>query len=264
MKKCFLLFLLMFFLSGAGLLYAQTGNDTTETNEGNISRDTITGDVPETLVINPYSLYRVKVRSGFTSSDTIRYVKKNKIGSYLGNPDYAYANDSAYWATQKFSQEPGLGYRILSGPYLRWILLSGMIVLALFGIYRLARENSFSWSSRKNSVYHSGSPEDTAETIPDYEALILRYQSDGNYRMAIRYMYLRLLQTAGAKSGIQIRDSFTNADIALAFGTHPLKSEFRILSGAYDYVFYGGFTPGKELYNSLKNKFEDFQKTISV
>jgi hypothetical protein len=263
MNKCFLLFLMLFFLTGAEILYAQTGNDSTERTEENNHPDTEPGDKPETLVINPYSLYRVKARSGFTSSDTIRYVNRNKIRSYLGNPDYAYANDSAYWA-QKFSQKPGLGYRILSGPYLRWLLLSGMIVLVLFGIYRLARENSFSWFSRKNTVYRTGSPEDAAEIIPDFEALILRYQTEGDYRMAIRYMYLRLLQTTGTKSGIQIRDSFTNADIALAFGTHPLKSEFRILSRAYDYVYYGGFTPEKELYDLLKNKFEDFQKTISV
>jgi hypothetical protein len=263
MSKCFLLFLLVCLLSGAGILYAQTSNDSAERTGENKSLDTKPGDEPETLVINPYSLYRVKARSGFTSQDTVRKVNRNQIRSYLGNPDYAYANDSAYWA-QKFTENPGLGFRKLSGPYLRWILLSGMIVLALFGMYRLARENSFSWFSRKNAAYHTGLPDDTAEINPDFETLILRYQDEGNYRMAIRFMYLRLLQTAGTKSGIQIRDSFTNADIATAFGTHPLKSEFRMLARAYEYVFYGGFTPGKELYDSLRNKFEDFQKTISV
>jgi hypothetical protein len=263
MKKCFLIFPLVFFLSGAGILYAQTGNDSTDRTEENNSRDADPGDTPETLVINPYSLYRVKVRSGFSSSDTVRYVNRNKIRSYLLNPDYAYANDSAYWA-QKFSNKPGVGYRILSGPYLRWILLSGMIVLVLFGMYRLARENSFSWFSRKNTVYHTGLREDPAEINTDFEGLIQRYQAEGNYRMAIRFMYLRLLEAAGTKSGIQIRDSFTNADIAIAFGNHPLRSEFMMLSRAYEYVFYGGFTPEKELYDALKNKFEDFQKTISV
>jgi hypothetical protein len=263
MKKCLVIFPLAFFLSGAGILYAQTGSDSSGRMEENHSRDTVSGDEPETLVINPYSLYRVKARSGFTASDTVREVSRDKIRSYLVSPDYSYANDSAYWA-QKFSQKPGLGYRILSGPYLRWILLSGMTILILFGIFRLASENNFNWFSRKNTRYHTGLTEDPAEINTDYEALILRYQAEGDYRMAIRFMYLRLLQTAAAKSGIQIRDSFTNADIALAFGTHPLKSEFRMLSRAYEYIFYGGFIPGQELYDRLKNKFEEFQKTIAV
>ena len=263
MKKRFLLFLLVFFLSGAEILYAQTGKDSAEISEENNPRDTIPGDEPETLVINPYSLYRVKVRSGFSPSDTVRSVNRDTVSSYLANSEYAYANDSAYWA-QKFSQKPGLGFRILSGPYLRWILLSGMIVLVLFGIYRLARENNFSWLSRKNSVYHTGLPEGTAEKEMDFEKLILHYQTEGNYRMAIRFMYLRLLRTAGTKNGIKIRDSSTNAEIALAFANHPIAPEFRFLSRAYEYVFYGGFTPQKELFYSLKNRFEDFQKTISV
>ena len=176
MKKRFLLFLLVFFLSGAKILYAQTGNDPAEITEENNPRDTIPGDEPETLVINPYSLYRVKARSGFSPSDTVRSVNRDKVSSYLANPEYAYANDSAYWA-QKFSQKPGLGFRILSGPYLRWILLSGMIVLALVGIYRLARENNFSWLSRKNSEYHTGLPEGPDEKEMDFEKLILHYQT---------------------------------------------------------------------------------------
>jgi len=254
MKKCFLLFLLVFFLSGAEILYAQTGNDSAGITEENNPRDTLSGDEPETLVINPYSLYRVKVRSGFVPGDTLRQVSRNQIRSYTLNPDYAYANDPAYWT----KQQP-----LKISPALTWIFLSSMLVLILFGIYKLVRENSFSWFSRKSSISYSGLQENPVEENTDYEAMILLYQTQGNFRMAIRFMYLRLLQTAGSKSGIHIRDSSTNAEIALAFANHPIAPEFRFLSRAYEYVFYGGFTPQKELFDSLKNRFEDFQKTFS-
>jgi hypothetical protein len=98
----------------------------------------------------------------------------------------------------------------------------------------------------------------------DYDEAIRKYQLEGNYRLAVRYLYLRLIRTAREKGGIQFRDSSTNAEITRAFGTHARAAEFRFLATAYEYIFYGGFIPKHDLFNMLKNKFETFQQTLSV
>jgi hypothetical protein len=102
------------------------------------------------------------------------------------------------------------------------------------------------------------------DSVMDFESAIRKYQAERNYRLAVRYMYLRLIQAAREKGGIQFRDSSTNAEIALAFGSNLKADEFRFLARAYEYVFYGDFIPDQEIFNMLKNKFEQFQKSISV
>ena len=98
----------------------------------------------------------------------------------------------------------------------------------------------------------------------DYDEAIRKYQAEGNYRFAIRYLFLRLIHSAMDKNIIQIRDSMTNTEIGRAFGQHPLASQFRYLATAYEYIYFGDFNLNKEVFDSLKTKFEVFQEKISA
>jgi hypothetical protein len=247
MFKYLNLFLFIFFLRGMEPVYSQSS-----------------GDSVETLDINPYSLYRLKARSGHLHMDSVREVDKNQVKSFLLNPDYAYANDPEYWKEEKPSNNPGFFFRLLSGKLLRWIIFLGMIAVVLFGIYQLAKENNFRWLTRSGGQINSGSQESPQDDAVDYDEAIRKYQLEGNYRLAVRYLYLRLIRTAREKAGIQFRDSSTNAEITRAFGTHARAAEFRFLATAYEYIFYGGFIPKQDLIDMLKNKFETFQQTLSV
>jgi hypothetical protein len=102
----------------------------------------------------------------------------------------------------------------------------------------------------------------TEEKI-DFDEAIDRSQAEGNYRMAIRFLYLRLIDILRDKGGIAFRGSSTNAEITRALGKHPQARNFRWLATAYEYAFYGGFQPNQELYERLKMEFENFQKIIS-
>ena len=258
MKVFFLLFQFLLILPGAGKLFAQTVTDSTVQTQDS-DADEEPGDSIETMVINPYSLYRIKARNGFDAADTLRSVNKNQIKSFLLNPDYAYANDPAYWSEPSSAKSDSF-WKVLGSPFLKWFILSGMIVLVLFGIYRLAMENSFNWFTRKTRGSFTDAKTEFAEVETDYDAAILRYQTQGDFRLAIRFLYLRLLNTVALNTRIPIRESSTNAEITVAFANHPLTAEFRSLSRAYEYIFYGGYNPDIELYESLKHKFEEFQK----
>jgi hypothetical protein len=141
------------------------------------------------------------------------------------------------------------------------LLITGLVG---YGIFQLARENNFSWLARKPKLNPVGKGEQLPEEEIDIEKAILTCQAEGNFRMAVRFLYLRLIHTAREKTGIRFRDSSTNAEIMRAFGSHPKAAEFRWLATAYEYVFYGGFLPGPDLYDELKNKFDAFQQILSV
>jgi hypothetical protein len=211
-------------------------------------------DSAETIELIPDSLHKPVAGNGDFLLDSVRQVSQRQVNSYLTDPDYAYANDPEYWK-KKLPQDQGA---------VRWIILSAVFALVLFGIHQLVKENDFSWLVRKGKQTGTRTADTPPDKEADYDAVIRKFHEEGNYRLAIRYMYLRLIRTAREKSGIQFRDSSTNAEIARAFGNNPLAGEFRFLSMAYEYIFYGGFLPKPELYDTLKNKFETFQQTLTV
>jgi len=196
-------------------------------------------------------------------TELLREVPARQIRKYLKNPDYAYANDPAYWKKDP-PQKPGTVNRILISPLFRWVIFCFVIGVVLYGMYQLGKENNFRWFTRIGKQNDLDTVVLNTDYEMDFESAIRKYQAERNYRLAVRYMYLRLIQTAREKGGIQFRDSSTNAEIAIAFGSNPRAAEFRFLARAYEYIFYGDFIPDQEKFNMLKNKFEQFQKSISV
>ena len=265
MTKYFFLFLFIFSLPCIERAYSQTGRDSKEKTVIIDSLETETSDSAEAESRSVNLLIPME-DSGYLPKGPIRKVSLRLVNSYLQNPDYAYANDPAYWGMEPQSK-PGFFSRLLNSSLIGWVILLvvlGLIALVLFGIYQLAKENSFSWFTRSVKKINSGAGELMTDKGLDFDEAIRKFQEQGNYRMAIRYMYLRLIHTAREKGGIKFRDSSTNAEIVRAFGNHPKAGEFRWLATAYEYIYYGDFLPKQELFDKIKNKFDDFQLTFTI
>jgi hypothetical protein len=263
MVRNFFLILLFFTRVGFEKAYAQNGGDSAQNEISADSLNSESGDSVETLKINPYSLYRLTSRSGHLSDNHLRQVDSQQVRSYQLNPDYAYSNDSAYWK-KPLPSTKGAGKMLLDEQTLQRIFIGLMAALVVFGVYLLAKENSFTWLSRKNMRILSMSESESSEKETDFTSAIEKYQREGNYRMAVRSLYLKALQEITEKTGIRVPDSSTNAEIALAIGSHGAGADFQYLYKAYEYIFYGDFTPSPELYGVLRKKFEEFQKSLSA
>jgi hypothetical protein len=246
MPKYFLCIFFLFILPGESPLFSQAVSDSVEMVE-----------------VGPDHLISPVADTGYSKADPIRQVPGEQVKVYLKNPDYAYANNPSYWEKEA-PQNPGYLNRFLNSRLLAWFLLLAVTGIVFYGIYLLAKENSFSWFTGNTNKIISETDDHPDDHKQDYDGLIRKYQEEGNYRMAVRYMYLRLIHTAGKKGGIPFRASSTNAEILRAFGNHPQAGEFRILARAYEYIFYGGFLPEQELFDTLKNKFEAFQQTLTA
>jgi|SRR5450432_391935 len=271
MIKYLLSVILIFFLQINQSLFAQSpGDSLTVTTDSLTSADTLKVNETENRVDSiqmeesiPDSSYFPVADSPYLFPDSVRKVSRDQFRSYTLNPDYAYANDPEYWKNEKLLK-PGISFNFLGSPLLRWSVLFGVISLVLFGVYQLVKEGSFSWRLRKPKHKNPATGEALTDEDTDYDEAIRKYQEQRNFRMAIRYMYLRLIRKARENDKFQIRDSSTNADIVRVFQSHPLGNEFSFLTKAYEYIFYGGFLPKEELYGSLKTRFDDFQKRLTV
>ena len=268
MFKYFFSIIFFFFLGGTGSAFSQSTADTIVTTVDSgvaVTTDSaaIQANNTETNEVNENSLYRPVRDSAFLEQYALREVSQAKLDQYLKDPDYAYANDPKYWKEDDVQQRPGSFWKFLSNKVFQWILFLGILCLILYGIYHLARENNFKWFTRTTRSGNFPGEEAVADERVDYDEAIRKCQLEGNYRMAVRFMYLRLIHAASEKNVIQIRDSTTNAEITRAFGAHPQAAEFRFLATAYEYIFYGDFHPGQQMFEGLHARFLAFQQKLS-
>jgi hypothetical protein len=254
-------FLILFSLCGSFSAAARDQQDTSIV-VGQDTTNVIEPDSNSESEVSYIRDYQPVPDSLFSPPGSIRAVSKIKVSRYKNNPEYAYANDSEYWRKEP-PGEPGLLFRILSSQLLRWIFFTLIGGLILYGLYQLTREVNFTLLIRTRRQKMQYAQQDLFDEKIDFDEMIRYNQAEGNYRMAIRYLYLRLIPILQEKTGISFRNSSTNAEISRAMGNHPETGTFRWLVTVYEYVFYGGFAPNQETYFDLKNKFESFQKIIS-
>jgi hypothetical protein len=248
-----------------GLMVATAGNpqDTTTTVINRDSSTVLVQEADSTTGETYDSMYQPVQDTSVLLSENIRKVSAKQVDRYKNDPEYAYANDPQYWIRQPL-EEPGLFFRLISSVAFRWIFLIFFSLLILYGIYQLVLENNFKLlvGPRRNKTED---PEMNSKHDPvDYDELIRINQADGNYRMAVRFLYLRLINHLREKNGLSINHSSTNAEIAGALGIRPETTTFRWLATAYEYIFYGEFVPDQETYFLVKNKFDAFQKSFPV
>ncbi|HEY2347412.1 MAG TPA: DUF4129 domain-containing protein [Puia sp.] len=216
--------------------------------------------------INEDSLYTPVRDSLYLNAFLLREVPLTKVNKYLSDRDYDYANNPEYWSKEKKGNDPDSSplLNFLGNKVVQWVFLISVIVVIIYGIYLLARENNFKWFIRRQAQADQGESDSAGHGPVDYDESIRKYQTEGNYRMAVRYLYLRLLYLATEKNIIPISASMTNAEIGRAFGQHPLASQFRYLATAYEYIFFGDFNVNREIFDVLKTKFEAFQQKLGA
>jgi hypothetical protein len=276
MHKYFFSIVLIFFVSCPVTIYSQVRTDSSVISEDSVSVQTdsslsaadstgVTRNAAETFLSDD-SLYMPVKDSSYLNAYALREVSQPKVDKWLADRDYEYANDPEYWKKDKIQNNttPSSFWNFLRNKFIQWILFLAVIAVIVFGIFLLARENNFRWFSRRIEKPQQDEPDSLLRGPVDYDETIRKYQAEGDYRFAIRYLFLRLIHSAVDKNIIQIRDSATNTEIGRAFGQHPLASQFRYLATAYEYVYYGDFNLNKEIFDSLKLKFELFQEKIST
>jgi hypothetical protein len=265
-----------FFIGLQVAVYAQAPTDTTvsikdtvvveidSSGSGIHSSDTVSQVLGDE--IKEDSIYTPVRDSGYRKLYALRQVPRLKVDKYLADADYQYANNPEYWVKDKVQNNPGSSgfWNFLTNKVFQWFLFLLVIAVIIYGIILLAKENSFKWFSRRSAEPQLNEPDSILGGPIDYDEAIRKYQAEGNYRFAIRYLYLRLLHFASEKNIISIRSAMTNTEIGQAFGKHPLASQFRYLATAYEYIFFGDFKVNEQIFDRLNAQFEMFQQKLSV
>ncbi len=175
--------------------------------------------------------------------------------------EFRYANDPSYWEVEKAAENSAfekLFFFLATSPVMRWI---GYIVLALIIlliVYQVAAVNNFFVFSRsgKKKNKHGEEGEDMSEI--DLNDKIRESVTNSEYRIAIRYLYLKTLKVLAERNAIKMHAKATNNDYLQQMRDSSGYDEFVLLTRIYEYVWYGEFQPANQQFEKIHTNFNQF------
>ncbi len=142
-----------------------------------------------------------------------------------------------------------------------WILAGGFI---LFIIYSLFLKDGMFRRNTKSATATSSSQMQEEEVKPgtDMDSLIALALKDKNYRLAVRYQYLKNLHKLAEKGFVQYAVDKTNYQYVNELTNAGLRNEFAGITLNYEYVWYGEFNIDEMLYRKLETGFTSLYNKI--
>jgi hypothetical protein len=162
--------------------------------------------------------------------------------------------------TVTFDNKPGF----FSSPainVLLWILAGGFI---LFIIYSLFLKDGMFRRNTKSSAGIGSGGEEAEEVKPgtDMDSLIAQAVRDKNFRLAVRYQYLKNLHKLAEKGFVQYAVDKTNYQYVNELTNAGLRNEFAGITLNYEYVWYGEFNIDETIYRKLETGFTNLYNKI--
>lgn len=127
--------------------------------------------------------------------------------------------------------------------------------------FKVDVRSAFRREGKRTPVTLEDMPRDIQQL--DFEQLIARATQSGNYREAVRLLYLETLKVLSKTNRIQWKINKTNQDYLYELRTSPLRREFSDLTLRYEYVWYGDFEVGKRGFEAMQGIFRRFQAKVT-
>ncbi len=140
----------------------------------------------------------------------------------------------------------------------------GIIILTII-YFILKNAGGFSFGAEKRKIQYDASEEKEEEDLENiennnFQLLIQKAKSEGDFRKAVRYYYLWVLQKLTDKRLINWNKDKTDYDYFMELGQHPIKEDFSNNTYIYDYTWYGNFHLN---YKEFELAETIFQRTLS-
>jgi hypothetical protein len=200
----------------------------------------------------------------------LRHFDPQKIKNYAVDKDFQYDDVAPaetnwwdrFWRWFWHLLEDAVGSGP-SGKFIGYLALGILIAFALFIIFKVLGVDLkiFSRKLKFLDVPYSEA-EDNIHEI-DFNAEIERAIAAGNFRLAVRLFYLRILKQLSDAGQIQWQPEKTNQAYIAEIDELTKKQSFKRLTDQFEYVWYGEFVIDKQQFESIKVGFENFKSSAS-
>lgn len=217
------------------------------------------------------------VYSGIDSF-TLRHLPDSVVKALLGNDDYLYGEKKK---ENHAASNPGSGQNNKTtvkeqrprerktsmsqqGWFqgLLWVLIIGGFMTFL--IVWLSSSNIGLFRKKRKEIGSDDGEELSEEDIfaINYQREIDKAAASGNYRVAIRLLFLRLLKNMAVRNVIRYKHDSTNLDYLMQLNNSSYYNDFFRIARNYEYSWYGQFDIKEETYKIIRGDFDNFERKL--
>lgn len=191
------------------------------------------------------------------SSVKTRKLNETDLNRIRQDEDYWYANEKLPEKEKPSATAPGKSWVDI----IFWILVGGGFIALL--IWFLTSSNIFLFRKRSATIpLESETIEENIYEL-DFEKEIHKAVKAGNYRMAVRMLYLQLLRNLSEREIIRYSTDKTNSQYLSQLSGTSYYNEFFTLTRHFDYIWYGEFPLTQDGYVLLEKDFRQFNSRLS-
>lgn len=204
---------------------------------------------------------------------TLRTIPDSTIHRFKKDDNFAYANDPAYWQKED-DRSNSEGRRanwflrtlaaILQSKGFKYFIFILLTAILGFALYKIMAENNWRIFQKSSPKSRTGGEENAEITEEDLEANLRKALLDKDFRMSVRYLFLKSLHLLNDHGMIRLRMQATNKEYIDQMKEHPQAGSFLFLENAYDHVWYGGFLLSEPQFEWLHQYFQDFYKSLDA
>lgn len=190
------------------------------------------------------------------SADSVRLIKNDKSFAYAKVLD-SLLKDYQDRKKVKYKEEPSSLDIFFAAELTKIFFWVAAVAFIAFIVYKLFfTKGFFQRQTAKSNVTVLNEDEKDLSANTDYDSLVLRAVTNNNYRLAVRYQYLRALQKLAAAGAINFSVDKTNAAYIRELSGKSYKNEFTSLTLHYEYIWYGAFAIDEAAYTKLAARFK--------
>lgn len=218
-----------------------------------------------------FTIQNNKIQAQYPRIDSskveVRMPPFSKINEYKNNPDFIYDRKIIeppgfwdrlkYWLIKKFfdlfNDSPvSLLVRYLVFFFLIFILVLILIKGDLRGIFfGVKKKNTLNYDIEEENIHAIKFDEEISKAV-----------NANNYRLAVRYLFLKSLKELTDNELIDWRAHKTNNDYLRELKKIRKDLDLTSVSYVYEYIWYGHFSIDKKEYETIAETFNKFYKQI--
>lgn len=207
-----------------------------------------------------------------TGAVKTRHFSKTAIDDFKRKPEFIYKESyngpSLWtrfwrwfwgWVDKLFSTRTGRKSTSVLWVILRYLIYAGAIFGIVVLVLKLSGINLLSMMRRKpySAMEYSESAENIHEI--DFNSELDKAVSVGNYRLAVRLLYLRSLKQLSDGGLINWQINKTNTAYVQELAAGEQRDTFSLLTRQFEYVWYGDFAINAEIYKRISTLFTNFK-----
>jgi len=173
-----------------------------------------------------------------------------------------------HWLSRKFKDWFNIVDEKKAAKFTRYFFRTIYIlvfVLVLYFIIKTLVNDEGNWifgrTSKKLDISATVLKEELLET--NFNELIRQAKENKDFRLAIRYYYLKVLKNLTEKEMIEWDNEKTNYDYYNEIKDDDLRNQFEYISYIYDYCWYGEFNIDEKEFETAEQKFKQLIKQIN-